>query len=113
MPPEIRLEYSMNKLLSFFVGTCLSLLTTSAFAQIQTLKHWQVSIDGGGTFRPITVPSTIEDSIDLNFDGVSIYQTQLPADSILQLGQRAILKFCAVATQATVYVNEQQVATHL
>ncbi len=70
------------------------------------LNPWTVSLDDGNSFTPIQVPGTIEDQIQLDFDGVSIYQTQLPSVN-LENGQRAILRFDAVATHAKVFVSDK------
>ncbi len=76
------------------------------------LTDWSVSLDKGQTFKPIHVPGTIEDQLDPNFDGVSIYQTQLPSIT-LRAGQRFSLRFQAVATDVQVYVGEKLVGRHL
>ena len=58
---------------------------------------WEVSIDDGTTWQPVRVPASIEDQIDVNFDGVSRYRRTVKLD--LPKGQRAFLQFDAVATQ--------------
>ena len=83
-----------------------------AIAQEFELSDWQVSLDGGTIFQPIKVPGTIEDQIDVDFDGVSIYQTTLPEISLVS-GQRFWISFEGVATEATVYLNDQLVGKHL
>ncbi len=83
-----------------------------AWAQEQKLDNWNVSIDGGKTFQPISVPGTIEDQIKIDFDGVSIYQVSLPHLD-LDAKQRLLLRFAAVATQAKVFIDDVFVAEHL
>ena len=105
-----------NMDLTPFFWRCLlvigcSLCWESAEAK-QELTEWSVSLDDGQTFQPISVPGTIEDQIDVAFDGVAIYQTDLPRLE-LQPGQRFVLHFQAVATAAKVFVGQQLVAEHL
>ncbi len=76
------------------------------------LKDWEVSIDNAKSFHETTVPSTVENSIDVSFDGISIYRTQLIAP-VLKPNQRAILRFAAVATHAKVLLNDKLLAEHL
>jgi len=77
-----------------------------------SLTRWEVSIDGGTTFQPITVPGTVEDQIQLDFDGVSIYRTNLPSLEI-NSNQSIWLAFQGVATEAKVYLDDQFVGEHL
>ncbi|MFO0940896.1 MAG: glycoside hydrolase family 2 TIM barrel-domain containing protein [Pirellulales bacterium] len=83
-----------------------------SFAQSVQVDQWEVSIDSGKTFKKVPVPSTIENTIDVAFDGVSIYRTRLPSLKVGQ-GQRVILNFAAVATRAKVFVNQKLLAEHL
>lgn len=97
---------------------CLSvhvlLLLAGSQSQAQTvqLKQWEVSIDSGKTFKQVAVPSTVENSVNLSFDGVSLYRTTLPSIK-LDEPQRLILHFAAVATRAKVFANQKLMAEHL
>ncbi len=97
------------------VAAWLVLISQTAVASAQTeqsLSDWTVSLDGGRTFRSIAVPGTIEDQIDVDFDGVSIYRTELPAH-FLDGSQRVLLRFEAVATHAKVFANDNLIGEHL
>ncbi len=76
------------------------------------LSQWQVSLDQGLIFQPTQVPGAIEDQIDVEFDGRSIYRTKLPNLTVGE-HQRLLLHFQAVATDATVYLGDQPAGRHL
>ncbi len=73
---------------------------------------WTVSLDDRKTWHPIQVPGTIEDQIDVDFDGISIYRKTIPARSV-ERNRQLLLEFEAVATIAEVRVNGQVVAEHV
>ena len=87
-------------------------LTQELHERQGTLNQWHVSIDGGKSFQKFDSIGSIEDKIDPNFDGVSIYKSVLPN---LKLGDsdRLIVKFEGVATHAKVFVSEELVGEHL
>ena len=74
--------------------------------------EWQVSLDAETTWHRIRVPGTVEDQIDISFDGIAIYTKSI--DPIpLDDARRLLLHFDAVATHATVLFNGIQVGEHL
>ncbi len=96
-------------LASFFI---LALSVNVVNPQEVQFGPWQVSLDGGQTFQGVSVPGTIEDQIDVNFDGVSIYRTSIsPAQ--LDGGQRLLIRFAGAATLARVYLGDKKLGEHL
>lgn len=83
-----------------------------SWAQSIPLDRWELSIDKGKTFHPVVVPATVENSLDINFDGQSIYRTKLSVPKF-DKNQHLVIRFGAVATQARVFINETLVAEHL
>jgi Glycosyl hydrolases family 2, sugar binding domain/Glycosyl hydrolases family 2, TIM barrel domain len=102
----------IDRLLVIILFCTLAMTQAGALAQHTKLDNWQVSIDGGKSFQPIVVPGTIEDQIQIDFDGVSIYQTSLPHQA-LGIKQRLLLRFAAVATHAKVFIDDVFVTEHL
>ena len=98
--------------------TCtLALLLFASFPVtlpgVQSLDGtWQASVDGGRHWQPIEVPGTIEDQLDVQFDGVSIYQREFPVPTI-RPDKRIVLRFEAVATHATVWLDDRMLGEHL
>ena len=96
---------------SSLVGSC-----SIGFAQTNRQPpivptDWQVSLDEGQSWHPIQVPGTIEDQQDAQFDGVVKYRTSFQATA--KDGQRVWLRFEGVATEATVWLDGQQLGAHL
>lgn len=75
--------------------------------------NWEVSLDQGNSWLPIVVPGTVEDQVDVGFDGVSWYRHSLVPPNGIMPGQRVILRFQAVATHATVLLNGHKLGEHL
>lgn len=73
---------------------------------------WRVSIDARESWSAITVPGTIEDQVDVEFDGVSTWQKEITPFEIAP-ENRLILQFDAVATEALIFFNGHQVGHHL
>jgi hypothetical protein len=93
-------------------GLLASHLARASAQSSGELNHWQVSLDGGKSFQPIHVPGTIEDQVNLDFDGVSIYLAKLPSVQLAET-QRLLLRFQAVATDAKIDLDDQHVGQHL
>jgi hypothetical protein len=99
---------------------CFALFCLSFLAKVEPvtgqaiieLEKWQVSLDQEATFQAIEVPGTIEDQLDPQFDGVSIYVTNIPPIQT-KPQQRAVLKFHGIATHARVLIDGKQVTEHL
>lgn len=97
---------------------CLALLVAAPLAAqaTQTLDgEWRIRVERDGRpvepARPIVVPSAFETALGTDFDGVARYERtfEVPTDHRGAVG----IRFAAVATHATVFVNGQQVGTHL
>ncbi|HMO12834.1 MAG TPA: glycoside hydrolase family 2 TIM barrel-domain containing protein [Pirellulaceae bacterium] len=87
-------------------------LSDNGIGQEIRLGPWQISLDGGESFQPIEVPGTVEDQIDVHFDGTSIYQTTIQPFQFRE-HQRVFIRFAGVATAARVYLNNTFVGEHL
>ncbi|MBX3418343.1 MAG: hypothetical protein KF851_12125 [Pirellulaceae bacterium] len=112
-PSSLPGEVSVPRLTCVFFLAILSYVISPLVGQTnRDLTDWSVSLDGGKSFQPIIVPGTIEDQIDVNFDGVSLYKTKLPAE-FLEAEGRKLVRFAAVATHAKVFANDILVAEHL
>lgn len=105
---------SIEQWFAIFLAACFALQpAATAVAQISgELNRWQLSLDKGESFRPVNVPGTVEDQVDIDFDGISFYRTRLPSIRLAPT-QRLLLHFQAVATEATVYFDDQCVGKHL
>jgi len=62
--------------------------------------------------RPVQVPSSLEDAWQVEYDGKSAWQMEVPATAVAA-NQRLILHFEAVATRATVWIDGQRIGEHL
>lgn len=82
---------------------------------------WEIQAEGQreadhslpeGIWNPIEVPSTWETALGEDFDGIAWYRKtfQVPA---LPEGNRFLLRFHAVATEAEVWVNSTRIGSHL
>lgn len=108
----------------FLTKTTLLLLLAVAFNSVSVAQQnefrkvvsldgkWQVSLDNEASWVPIEVPGTIEDQIDLDFDGISIYKRLIKAFPI-EDRRRLFVHFDAVATEATIYFNGNEIGKHL
>ena len=76
---------------------------------------WTASTDDQKTWSPVRINAPIEDQLAADFDGVCWYQCLLDLGELaLPLDGRAVLlRFDAVATEATVYINDEEVGSHL
>jgi hypothetical protein len=82
----------------------------------------EIRLENGWTFRrdgtpdnhwkPIAVPATMQEHEGNDFHGVGIYRIQTPKLK-LHAGERLLLQFDAVSTQATVRWDGHNVADHL
>ena len=99
-----------------------SLALISIFAsQSLGFDRREIRLDNGWLFRrdgspdnrwkPVAVPSTMQEHEGSDFHGVGIYRIQTPKIK-LQPGERLLLQFDAVATQATVRWDGRTVAEH-
>lgn len=111
---SLRSSYFANAVAVLVTAITLDALTSSSSLAEQplVLKAWEVSIDNAKSFLKTTVPNTVENAVDVSFDGVSIYRTLL-TNPELKPNQRALLRFAAVATQAKVFLNDRLIAEHL
>ncbi len=100
---------TLARLVLCFIATCSGAILAQESGE---LNQWQVSLDQGDSFEAIHVPGAVEDQIDANFDGVSIYKTKLPTIQLAE-HQRLLLHFQAVATEATVFVDGERAGEHL
>ncbi len=74
---------------------------------------WQFRRDeSGSSWKAVTVPSTFESHESTDFDGIGLYRRELPAIRPA-VGQRVMIEFQGVATEATVSVDGDIVGTHL
>ncbi len=73
---------------------------------------WQVTLAGEDQPRPITVPTSLEDGLQLNYDGVSTWQRTVEPTK-LEPGQRLLIQFEAVATHAKISLQGEPVGEHL
>jgi beta-galactosidase len=76
--------------------------------------RWTFHREGAaaGQWRPVTVPSSVQDYEGNDFHGVGTYRVRTPK-IVLGPHQRLLLEFDAVATQATVRWDGKTVAEHL
>ena len=74
--------------------------------------NWQIRKAGETTWHEVAVPGNFEEQIAVDFDGVAEYRTTLPKIKV-NPGERVLLHFDAVATEATVHLNGQALAKHL
>ncbi len=109
---SLRSSYIAVAVLTATIAIHALTCSSSLADQPLILKDWEVSIDNAKSFHQTTVPNTVENAVDVSFDGVSIYRTQI-ASPVLRSNQRAILRFAAVATQAKVFLNDKLLAEHL
>lgn len=74
---------------------------------------WTMAAEADPTSPPraVDLPSTFEAALGPTFDGVARYRLRLPLPAERRPAVR--VEFAAVATQATVFCNGQQVAEHL
>ncbi len=91
------------------------LLVSALGAQTRTEMpldgDWQLQVAGESHWRPVTVPGTFEDQVDVDFDGVAIYRKSFPAWQ-LQDDQRFLVHFDAAATLTRVWFNGLEVGGH-
>ncbi len=76
------------------------------------LDNWQVSIDGEKSWKIVRGPKSVEDAIEMKFDGISIHKSRFFKFQIPK-HHRVYLNFDAVATHATVWVEGTKVGEHL
>ncbi len=123
MPIAVTKNSKFRRTFIFVFGFTISLsCLTQASAQASPQSdlprlQWQASIDQKESWHDIHVPGTIENQIDIKFDGVSWYRSRISAREIQSFdipdGKRLLLRFEAVATEAKVFVNARQVGEHL
>ena len=87
-------------------------MMVTAQGQEIPMGPWRVSLDGGASFHDVLVPGPIEDQLDVHFDGVSIYQTEI-APVAMAADQRLLFRFEGAATLAHVYLNDHKLGEHL
>ncbi len=105
----------MNPVRIAVIASTMFFAPLSSFAQtsLSLDGQWDVSLDGRQNWTSITVPGTVEDQIDVGFDGTSIYRKEFAWPNALGAGQRILLQFDAVATKATISLNGKEMGSHL
>lgn len=95
-----------------------------ALALAQTATRDEISLDGvweittqdpfaaDVAWQPIDVPAAWENTLGADFDGVATYRTQFHVPDDFR-GERLVLHFAAVATEAHVWLNDERIGTHL
>lgn len=116
-PPTLLL--SDTQLCLFFFFAVIALLWTSSAARADQPRQslsldgpWEISLDSGASWHPLTVPAPVEDRFDWDFDGVSQLRRELQPVR-LGSGERLFLRFAAVASKAKVYFQDELVGEHL
>jgi len=74
--------------------------------------RWELSTDGGQSWRPTSVPGTFESQIGPDFDGVADFRRAIEPIAVAD-DERLIVEFSAVATAARVWLDDQLVGQHL
>ncbi len=87
--------------------------TTVAANKTSLDGEWQIALETAPrAHRPIHVPGTIEDQINPDFDGKSIYFRAIEPVRTRD-DERILLRFHGVATEAEVYFCGERLGTHL
>lgn len=73
---------------------------------------WEIRADGDDEWLPIAVPASWETVLGVDFDGVAWYRRTVPLPADLA-GRRVLLRFWGAATEATVWLNEVELGSHL
>ncbi len=115
----LRQAFSPVRRMSHF-GVCLAIaLTGSSPAmaigqenRISLEGEWMVTSDDQAIPKPVEVPSSLEDAWQVEYDGKSVWRKTIPGIDVAE-DQRLILHFQAVATKATVWIDDQLVGHHL
>ncbi len=74
--------------------------------------EWDVQAGDGTDWVSVSVPDTFESQIAVDFDGIATFRTYIEPVAV-ESNKRLILQFGAVATHATVFLNDVQVGEHL
>ncbi|XZE32718.1 glycoside hydrolase family 2 TIM barrel-domain containing protein [Pirellulaceae bacterium SH501] len=77
------------------------------------LSGWRVKAQGSEEWKAIKTDDSWETVLGVKFDGVAIYEAQLPPVEKLHESGRLLLHFDAVATHATVRLDGNVIGEHL
>ncbi len=95
------------------------LLASLGFAQAsghELSRGWSIAVGeqrpADDAFQPVKVPSTFEDSLSRDFDGVAWYRRELDLSETPR-GRVTEVTFHGAATRAEIFVNGESVGSHL
>jgi Glycosyl hydrolases family 2, sugar binding domain/Glycosyl hydrolases family 2 len=109
---RVGLDVLLMLLASFFLPATQMRAADRQVIRIDTGWKFQREGAAAGQWKPVTVPSSMQEHEGNDFHGVGIYRVRTP-NVLIGPKQRLLLQFGAVATHATVRWDGQKVAEHL